>query len=104
LRRRAQPFRRRLLCERAFVGFEIHLVFSSPDLILPAYNRMRRAGDRVKTHAVNARVTKRWEKPMPATSEKTMPKIEPTIGGSVYVKPSALEWGPRKFGGLSIKG
>jgi hypothetical protein len=52
---------------------------------------MRRAGDRVKTHTVNSRVTERWEKPMPATSEKAMPNIEPTIGGSVYVKPGAIE-------------
>jgi len=40
---------------------------------------------------------------MPATSEKAMPKIEPTIGGSVYVKPSAIEWEPTKFEGISIK-
>ena len=36
---------------------------------------------------------------MPATSEKTMPKIEPTVGDSVYVKPSAIEWEPTQFEG-----
>ncbi len=40
---------------------------------------------------------------MPATAGKAMPKIEPTIGGSVYVKPSALEWEPTQFEGISIK-
>jgi len=40
---------------------------------------------------------------MPATAEKTMPKVEPTIGGSVYVKPSAIEWEPTQFEGISIK-
>ncbi len=40
---------------------------------------------------------------MPATSEKAMPKIEPTTGGSVYVKPSAIEWAPTQFAGISIK-
>jgi anti-sigma factor ChrR (cupin superfamily) len=40
---------------------------------------------------------------MPATAGKAMPKIEPTIGGSVYVKPSAIEWEPTQFEGISIK-
>src|SRR6266436_7688988 len=51
----------------------------------------------------SARVTSRLEKPMPTTAGKAMPKIEPTIGGSVYVKPSAIEWAPTQFEGISIK-
>jgi len=31
---------------------------------------------------------------MPATNGKATPQIEPTIGGSVYVKPGAIEWEP----------
>lgn len=30
-------------------------------------------------------------------------KAEPTLGGSTYVKPQDLEWGPTPFEGISIK-
>ena len=31
------------------------------------------------------------------------PKIEPTVGGSTYVDPSAMEWRPSQFKGIQIK-
>ena len=31
------------------------------------------------------------------------PKIEPTLGGSTYVDPSAMEWRPSQFKGIQIK-
>jgi len=34
---------------------------------------------------------------------KATPKIEPTIGGSVYVKPDEIEWAPTRFDGISVK-
>ena len=43
------------------------------------------------------------EKPMQATSGKTVPKVEPTVGGSVYVKPNEIEWEATQFKGISIK-
>ena len=30
-------------------------------------------------------------------------RIEPTIGGSTYVKPQDMEWAPTQFAGISIK-
>lgn len=30
-------------------------------------------------------------------------KLEPTIGGSTYVRPSAMEWSPTRFEKVSIK-
>ena len=30
-------------------------------------------------------------------------KIEPTVGGSTYVDPSAMEWRPSQFKGIQIK-
>jgi anti-sigma factor ChrR (cupin superfamily) len=38
-----------------------------------------------------------------ATSGKRKPKLEPTPGGSVYVKPQDLEWKPSPFQGIKIK-
>jgi hypothetical protein len=40
---------------------------------------------------------------MQATAGKAVPKIEPTIGGSVYVKPNDIKWEPTQFQGISIK-
>ena len=34
---------------------------------------------------------------------KRKPKIEPTIGGSVYVDPKAIDWKPSQFEGIQIK-
>ena len=31
------------------------------------------------------------------------PKIEPTIGGSTYVQPQNMDWGPSQFEGIQIK-
>jgi len=45
----------------------------------------------------------RPEHTMPGTAEKTMPKIQPTVGGSVYVKPNDIAWEPTQFEGISIK-
>jgi hypothetical protein len=40
---------------------------------------------------------------MQATAKKAVPKIAPTIGGSVYVKPNDIQWEPTQFEGISIK-
>jgi anti-sigma factor ChrR (cupin superfamily) len=40
---------------------------------------------------------------MQATSGKVVPKVEPTVGGSVYVKPNEIEWEATQFKGISIK-
>ncbi|MYJ71890.1 MAG: anti-Sigm factor, ChrR, partial [Rhodospirillaceae bacterium] len=34
---------------------------------------------------------------------KRKPKVEPTIGGSVYVDPKTIEWAPSQFDGIEIK-
>ncbi len=34
---------------------------------------------------------------------KRKPKMEPTVGGSVYVKPKDMEWKPSPFKGIQIK-
>ena len=37
-------------------------------------------------------------------SEATQkPAVQPTIGGSVYVKPQDIAWEPTQFEGISIK-
>ena len=38
-----------------------------------------------------------------ATTGKKSSKIAPTIGGSTYVVPADMEWGPSQFEGISIK-
>lgn len=38
-----------------------------------------------------------------ATAGKKPSKIGPTIGGSTYVDPKAMEWRPSQFEGISIK-
>ena len=38
-----------------------------------------------------------------ATTGKKSSKIAPTIGGSTYVVPKDMEWGPSQFEGISIK-
>jgi hypothetical protein len=40
---------------------------------------------------------------MQAKAGKAVSKIEPTIGGSVYVKPNDIKWEPTQFEGISIK-
>ena len=40
---------------------------------------------------------------MQAKAGKALSKIEPTIGGSVYVKPNDIKWEPTQFEGISIK-
>ncbi len=40
---------------------------------------------------------------MTTATAKRKPKIEPTIGGSVYVQPQDMEWGPSQFEGIQIK-
>ena len=40
----------------------------------------------------------------PAQEAETRQRaVQPTIGGSVYVKPQEIEWGPTQFEGISIK-
>ena len=40
----------------------------------------------------------------PTQEEETRQRaVQPTIGGSVYVQPSAIEWEPTQFEGISIK-
>ncbi|WP_417518781.1 cupin domain-containing protein [Minwuia sp.] len=40
----------------------------------------------------------------PVTASKAKKsKIEPTIGGSTYVNPADMEWGPSQFEGIQIK-
>ena len=34
---------------------------------------------------------------------KRKPKVEPTLGGSTYVKPQEMDWKPSPFEGVSIK-
>jgi len=38
-----------------------------------------------------------------ARTDKPRPKIGPTIGGSTYVDPEAMDWKPSQFEGISIK-
>jgi anti-sigma factor ChrR (cupin superfamily) len=38
-----------------------------------------------------------------AAGGKRVPKMEPTPGGSVYVKPQEIDWRPTQFEGISIK-
>ena len=40
------------------------------------------------------------EKATPAVRERT---VQPTIGGSVYLKPQDIAWEPTQFDGISIK-
>ncbi len=40
---------------------------------------------------------------MSEQAAKRNPKIEPTIGGSVYVDPKQIEWGPSQFEGIQVK-
>ena len=37
------------------------------------------------------------------TAVKRKPKVEPTVGGSTYVKPDRLEWKPSPFKGIQIR-
>ena len=37
------------------------------------------------------------------TAATQKPAAQPTIGGSVYVKPQDIAWEPTQFGGISIK-
>jgi hypothetical protein len=40
----------------------------------------------------------------PAQEAETRQRVvQPTIGGSVYVKPQEIEWEPTQFEGVSIK-
>ena len=38
-----------------------------------------------------------------ATAGKKPSKIAPTIGGSTYVNPDAMDWKPSQFEGIQIK-
>ena len=38
-----------------------------------------------------------------ATTEKKSSKIEPTIGGSIYVNPNDMDWKPSQFEGIQIE-
>jgi hypothetical protein len=38
-----------------------------------------------------------------AKAEPRQPSVQPTIGGSVYVKPQDIDWAPTQFDGISIK-
>lgn len=40
---------------------------------------------------------------MTATAERLQGKLEPTVGGSVYLKPAAMDWKPSQFEGIEIK-
>ena len=40
---------------------------------------------------------------MSEATEKRKPKVEPTIGGSIYVDPKQIEWGPSQFKGIQVK-
>ena len=38
-----------------------------------------------------------------AKTEPRQPSVQPTIDGSVYVKPQDIDWAPTQFDGISIK-
>jgi len=40
---------------------------------------------------------------MPAATQKSRSKVQPTIGGSVYLKPDEVAWEATQFDGISIK-
>lgn len=44
-----------------------------------------------------------WTKQPMQAAGKAKPKVEPTIGGSIYVKPNDIQWEPTQFHGISIK-
>ena len=50
------------------------------------------------------RATATERKPYPVREAETRQRaVQPTIGGSVYVKPQEIEWEPTQFEGVSIK-
>jgi anti-sigma factor ChrR (cupin superfamily) len=38
-----------------------------------------------------------------AANTKRRGRVEPTIGGSIYVQPQGIDWAPTQFKGISIK-